>query len=199
MNIVFDVGNVLIRWRPERAVAADYPDADAGLAYLNSVGFFDWNLLQDGGRPFVDGWAALDRLHPGRVQPLAQYPLRFADTIREPITGTWALLDRLKAKGHRLFGITNFATETWPIALQVHPRLAQVFEDVVVSGVEKIVKPSPEIYQLLLSRNALDASDCVFIDDSLPNVTGAQAVGMSAHHFTSPGALERDLSARGLL
>jgi len=199
MNIVFDVGNVLIRWRPERAVAPEFPDPAKGLAYLHEVGFFDWNLTRDGGRPFNDGWAALDAAHPGRVQPLATYPQRFAETIREPIDGTWALLDRLKAQGHRLFAITNFAVETWPTALEIHPRLGQVFEDVVVSGHEKLLKPSPEIYRLLLSRNALLAGDCLFIDDSLPNVEGARAVGMAAHHFTSPETLAQDLTARQLI
>ncbi|WP_323037590.1 HAD family phosphatase [Pararhodobacter sp.] len=199
MNIVFDIGNVLIRWRPEKAVAAEYPDPAAGMAYLHAVGFFDWNLQQDGGRSFADGWAALDVAHPGQVQPLAQYPRRFADTIREPIDGTWRLLDRLKARGHRLFAITNFAADTWPVALQIHPRLAEVFEDIIVSAHEKRLKPQPEIYQLLLSRNALSAADCLFIDDSAANVEGARAVGMAAHHFLGPDGLETDLVARGLL
>lgn len=198
-NIVFDVGNVLIRWQPERAVAPEFPDPGAGLAYLNSVGFFDWNMVQDGGRPFAEGWEALNRVHPGQVTPLAQYLTRFADTIREPIQGTWDLLDRLAARGHRVFAITNFARETWPAALRLHPRLGQVFEDVVVSGHERLLKPQPEIYHLLMTRNQLRAAECLFIDDSVPNVEGARAVGMDAHHFSDPLTLSGALSARGML
>lgn len=199
MNVVFDIGNVLIRWWPERAVAPEFPDPAAGLAYLYAVGFFDWNLAQDGGRSFAEGFAALESAHPGRAQPLALYPQRFADTIREPIAGTWQLLDQMKARGHRLFAITNFATETWPTALHLHPRLGQVFEDIVISAHEHLLKPQPEIYRLLLTRNGLNAADCLFIDDSLPNVEGARAIGMAAHHFTSPEGLHHDLTARGLL
>lgn len=199
MNIIFDIGNVLIRWRPERAVAPHFPDPVAGLAYLNAVGFFDWNLAQDGGRSFADGMAALEAAHPGNAAPLAAYLERFALTIQEPITGTWDLLDALAARGHRIFGLTNFAAETWPRALVVHPRLAEVFEDVLVSGVETMLKPDAEIYTLLLTRNGLAAADCLFIDDSLPNVEGARALGIAAHHFTSPRMLERDLVTRGLL
>lgn len=199
MNIVFDIGNVLIRWYPERAVAHAYPDPDAARSYLDEVGFFDWNYLQDGGRPFALGLEALEAAHPGRSAPLADYPARFALTINEPIAGSWALLDELRVRGHRLFAITNFAVETWPEALRLHPRLAEVFEDIVVSGHERLLKPAPEIYCLLLSRNGLRAPDCLFIDDSLPNVEGARAVGMAVHHFTGPAGLEAALRQRGLL
>ncbi|WP_127105441.1 HAD family hydrolase [Pararhodobacter zhoushanensis] len=199
MHVVFDVGNVLIRWRPERAVAHVYPDRDEALAYLEAVGFAEWNYTQDGGRSFAEGIAALEAAHPGQSGPLSSYVARFGETIAEPISGTWELLDRLKARGHRLFAITNFAAETWPVALQVHPRLGEVFEDVVVSGFEKLLKPEPAIFDCLLKRNGLQAQDCLFIDDSPANVTGAQAVGMAAHLFTTPEALEADLIASALL
>lgn len=199
MHVVFDVGNVLIRWRPERAVAHAYPQADAALAYLASVEFYAWNLAQDGGRGFAEGLAVLEAAHPGKSAPLAEYATRFAETIREPITGTWDLLDRLGARGHRLFGITNFAAYTWPVALDLHPRLSTAFEDMVVSGHEGLLKPDAAIYRLLCVRNGLTPEDCLFIDDSAANVAGAQAVGMAAHRFTTPEGLEADLVARGLL
>ena len=69
----------------------------------------------------------------------------------------------------------------------------------MVSGDEKLIKPDPAIYRLLLDRNGLDASDCLFIDDSLKNVAGAQAVGMRAHHFTSPEVLREHLVSIGAL
>jgi len=199
VNIVFDIGNVLIRWVPERAVAQAFPDPVAARAYLEAVGFDAWNLAQDGGRSFAEGIAALDAAHPGRAAPLADYPERFADTIREAIPGSWDLLDRLAARGHRIFAITNFAAETWPRALAVHPRLGAVFEDVVISAHERLLKPDPAIYELLLERNGLAAAECLFIDDRAENVDGARRVGMAAHHFSTPAALETDLVARGFL
>lgn len=199
MNIVFDIGNVLIRWRPEQAVASVYPDPAEALAYLQAVGFFDWNLAQDGGRSFAEGYAALQAGQGAGAQPLADYPARFGATIREPIEGSWALLERLRARGHRLFAITNFSAETWPVALALHPRLGRVFEDIVVSAHERLLKPDAAIYELFLARNALAAADCLFIDDSAANVAGARAVGMAAHHFSTPAGLEADLAARGLL
>ena len=149
-----------------------------------------------GGAVYV---AALEAAHPGQTAPLADYPARFADTIREPIAGTWALIDRLSATGHRLFAITNFAAYTWPVALELHPRLGTCFEHTVVSGHAQVLKPDPAIYRLLLERNALDPGDCLFIDDSPANVAGARAVGMAAHHFTTSRGLAEALAQRGLL
>ena len=199
MNIIFDVGNVLIRWYPERAVAHLYPDPAEARAYLDRVGFFDWNYVQDGGRDLATGLAALEAAHPGQSAPLSAYARRFALTIPDAIEGTWAALDALDAAGHPLFAITNFAAYTWPVALDLHPRLGTRFRDVVVSGHERLLKPDAAIYRLLCARNGLDPAECLFIDDSAANVAGARAVGMQAHHFTDPDTLWADLRARGLV
>ncbi len=199
MNIVFDIGDVLIAWKPERAFAAHFPSEPEARAWLESIDFYNWNYAFDGGRSFLEGLAAAEAAHPGRTAPLAAYLAGFPETIRQPIAGTWALLDRLQARGRPLYAITNFAAETWPLALNVHPRLGTVFRDVVVSGREGMLKPEARIYQLLLTRNGLSAADCLFIDDNPANVDGARAVGMAAHHFTSPRALEAELLDRGLL
>jgi 2-haloacid dehalogenase len=71
------------------------------------------------------------------------------------------------------------------------------FDGIVVSGEERIVKPDPAIYRLLLDRYELSPADCLFIDDSLKNVLGARAVGMHAHHFESINGLRSELSRHG--
>jgi 2-haloacid dehalogenase len=199
MNIVFDIGNVLVAWEPERAFARHYADAAEARAYLDSIDFFGWNYEFDRGRSFLEGLAAAEAAHPGRTGPLAGYLSGFPDTIRTPIAGTWDLLDRLQAQGRPLYAITNFAAETWPQALSLHPRLGTVFRDVVVSSHVRLLKPQAEIYRLLLARNALVAEACLFIDDNADNVEGARAVGMEAHHFTTVEALADELARRGLL
>lgn len=199
MNIVFDIGNVLIAWRPERAFAAHFPDEDAARAWLDSIDFFAWNYEFDRGRSFLEGLAAAEAAHPGRVAPLAAYLRGFPETIRNPIAGTWDILDRLQARDRPLYAITNFGAETWPQALALHPRLGTVFRDTVVSSHVRLLKPQAEIYRLLLSRNGLVAEECLFIDDNAANVEGARAVGMAAHHFTTPEALEAELIRLGLL
>lgn len=197
--VVFDIGNVLIRWQPECAIAAHIPDRDTALAWLDDVGFYDWNLEQDRGRALADALPLLAGHHPEAGVYLADYAARFVDTIREPITGTWDLAEMLAARGTAVHAITNWSAELFPAARALYPRLDTLFGVTVVSGVERVVKPDPAIYRLLLDRTGLTAAECLFVDDSPKNVAGARAVGMAAHHFTDPASLADDLRARGLI
>jgi len=197
--VVFDIGNVLIRWAPERAIAHHFPDPIQALAWYERVGFHDWNLEQDRGRTLAEALPVIDAAHPGAGAILADYAQTFVETIRQPIAGTWALAEALAERGVPLHAITNWSAELFPVARALHPRLDTLFGVTVVSGAERLIKPDPEIYRRLLDRTGLAAGDCLFIDDSPKNVAGAQAVGMQAHHFTDPAALRADLLARGLL
>ena len=198
-NIVFDIGNVLVRWNLHAAFAQDFDSPEAIDAYLEQIGFHDWNRRQDGGRPWAEGIAELHARHGDRAHPAVEYPARHALTIAEPIAGTWAILDRLAARGHALYAITNWSSECWPDAQRLHPRLEQVFRDIVVSGREGLLKPDAAIFRILCDRNGLDPATCLFIDDSAANAAGARAFGMDAVTFTTPEALETELTARGLL
>lgn len=197
--VVFDIGNVLIRWHAHRAIARHIPDRDAALAWLDRVGFYDWNLEQDRGRTLAEALPILAARHPEAGAYLADYAQTFADTIREPITGTWDLAETLAARSTPLHAITNWSAELFPTARALYPRLDTLFGVTVVSGEERVIKPDPAIYRLLLDRTGLSAAQCLFIDDSAKNVVGAQAVGMAAHHFTDPATLAADLTARRLI
>ena len=72
------------------------------------------------------------------------------------------------------------------------------FDGVVVSGLEHLVKPDPRLYRVFCERYSLAPSECVFIDDSEPNVTSARKFGLNAIHFTDPKTLRKDLIALGL-
>ncbi|MBU2980771.1 HAD family phosphatase [Lentibacter algarum] len=195
-NIVFDIGNVLVAWDAHAAFRHAFDDATAIEQFFTESDFFAWNLEQDRGRSIAE---AIQAAHPDHAPLLAGFFERFPDTIQHKIEGTWSILHELKHSGHRIFGLTNWGAETWPLGLAAHPELAEVFEDTVVSGVEKMIKPQPEIYRLLTQRNGLTPQDCLFIDDSLANVEGARAVGWQAVHFTSPDTLRTELQEHSLL
>lgn len=194
---VFDIGNVLVRWEPQRAFAPDLGSAQAAEAFLARTDFMARNLRADAGERFADLAA---EIADDRDRALfAAYVGRFASTLTETIEGSWALMERLRARGMQIHAITNWSAETWPQGIVAHPRLASSFGVAVISGRERILKPDPRIFALLCERTGLDAADCLFIDDSPKNVAGARAFGMQAEHFTTPGALEAALAARGLL
>jgi len=73
------------------------------------------------------------------------------------------------------------------------------FQGIIVSGREKLVKPDPAIYRLLMARYGLEAPDLVYIDDNQRNAEAATALGMHGIHFTGPDALRRELVGLGLL
>jgi len=197
--VIFDVGNVLIGWDVHRLYRRYLPDDAAIAAFLEEVDFFAWNLEQDRGRPFAEGVADLIARHPHRAALIRAYDTDWMHSITGPVAGTVALRRRLIEAGVPLYGLTNFSAEKWAPTRERFEFLRTGFEDVVVSGVEGLVKPDPAIYRLLMARNGLDPEDCVFIDDSPVNVDGARAVGMQAIRFTDPGALERALREYGCL
>ena len=197
-HIVFDLGNVLIRWDAPRAFREHFDDPAAARDWMAQIGFDDWNRLQDGGRSMADGIAAATERHGDLATPLTSYLAGFPATIAEPVPGAWAIAEGLAARGHDLYAITNWGRQTWPAALAAYPRLGTLFRDIVVSGIEGMLKPEPAIYRLLLDRNGLMAGDCVFIDDSAANVAGAQAIGMDAIRFTDADSLAGALAQRGL-
>ena len=198
MNIVFDIGNVLLHWDPRALYHKIFDTEDEVEWFLTHVCPPDWNQEQDRGRSFDDAIAEATARHPEHAAAIEAYDARWIETLTHVIEGSVEILEELKAQGTPLYAITNWHQDKFRQTKERH-RFLQHFRDIVVSGDERIIKPDPAIYRLLLERNGLAASDCLFIDDSLKNVAGAQAVGMKAHHFTSPENLRASLVESGVL
>ncbi|MEI7597736.1 MAG: HAD family phosphatase [Aestuariivirga sp.] len=198
MNVVFDIGNVLVHWEPRALYRKIFATEGEVEWFIGNVCTQDWNLEQDLGRSFADGVKALSARYPEHAEAITAYDLRWHETVLGAIDGSVQILEELSARGTPLYAITNFNQDKFKETLKRFPFL-NVFRDTVVSGDERVIKPDPAIYRLLLQRNGLAAVSCVFIDDSLKNVKGAEAVGMKAIHFTGPEALRVQLTGMGLL
>ncbi|MBO6754891.1 MAG: HAD family phosphatase [Roseibium sp.] len=195
--IIFDVGNVLIHWDPEHLYRTLIPDDQKRRRFLTEVCSMAWNLEQDLGRPWRDAVAILSAQHPAETDLIRAYDERWHEMVPGAIQGSVTILAELKRTGVPLYAITNFSTEKYAEAQTRFPFLAHSFIDTVVSGAVGLIKPDPAIFQLLLDRNGLDPRQCVFIDDSLKNITAARALGLTGHHFTGPDALAEDLRGLG--
>jgi 2-haloacid dehalogenase len=198
VNVVFDLGNVLLRWDPRflfRKIFADTAEMEWFLAEVCSP---DWNLEQDRGRSFAGAVKEAQDRYPGHAAEIAAYDQRWHETLPHAIDGTVAILEALHEKGVPLYAITNWNGEKFRETRQRFGFLAR-FRDIVVSGDEGVIKPDPAIYRRLLDRNGLTATHCLFIDDNAANVAGAIAVGMAGHHFATPEALAAGLRQRGIL
>ncbi len=196
-HVVFDIGGVLVDWQPHLAWQDQMGSPEAAHGFIDRIGFKSLNARADAGERFADLAQEID--DPKDRAHFGEYVALYTRTVVDAIPGTWAILDRLKEQDTRVHAITNWSAETWPEGLKAHPRLSEVFETLVVSGREGVIKPDPRIFHLLCDRAGIAPGDCVFIDDGPHNVNGARAVGMDGIHFTSPQALRSDLTQRGLL
>jgi len=195
--VVFDVGGVLVEWEPHLAWLDALGSREAVEAFMARIDFPARNQRADAGESFAALAAELD--DPEDAHLLAEYVALFPRTLPRAIEGSWALLDRLADRGVPIHAITNWSAEAWPRGLTAYPRLGTAFGVTVVSGQEGVAKPDRRIFDILCARAGVAAGDCVFIDDSPPNIEGARAAGMDGIRFTSPAMLERELAERGLL
>lgn len=197
--VVFDVGNVLYHWSPRALYERLIPDGQALDVFLRDVVTSDWHFQHDAGRPFAETSAELIAAHPHHRDLIMAWGARFGETITGPVAGMQELVAELDAAGVPIFGITNFSDEFWqPFRAQESPLFAR-FQDIVVSGAEKLCKPDPEIYALALRRFGLKPGEGFFIDDSAANVAGAERSGFVAHHFVDVTGVRAALVEHGVL
>jgi 2-haloacid dehalogenase len=196
--VVFDVGRVLYQWELRHLFAKLIADpAELGW-FLANVVTEEWHFEHDAGRALADMVAERSRLYPDHAHLIEAYATRFAETIPGPVAGTHEIVRTLSARGVPLFAITNFGAEFWD-QFRPHEPLFDLFADIVVSGAEKMVKPSPEIYALAAARFGHAPQRMLFIDDNHANVEAARALGWHVHLFTDAETLRADSRLMPLL
>jgi 2-haloacid dehalogenase len=197
--VVFDLGGVLIDWNPRYLYRQLFAGDEAGMErFLAEVTTPDWNLQQDAGRPWDEAVEVLTRQHPEYAELIAAYRDRWPETLGEAIGPTVEVLDELRHAGVRLFALSNWSAETFPVARPRYPFL-EWFEGIVISGEVLITKPDERVYRHLLERYGLDPATTVFVDDSEANVRAAQGLGMIGIRFEGGEALRIALADLGML
>jgi 2-haloacid dehalogenase len=196
--VVFDLGGVLIDWDPRYLYRKLLADEAAVEEFLATVCTPEWNAEQDRGRPFAEGVAELVERHPAHAAAITAYSERWPEMLGGDIPGTVEVLAELRAAGMPRYALTNWSAETFVVARERFAFL-DWFDGVVVSGEERMIKPDPEIFQVLLDRFGLDPGATFYVDDSEANVAAARRLGFDAVRFTDPRQLRRDLAARRAL
>lgn len=197
-TVVFDVGKVLFEWDLRHLFAKLIADQTELDWFLANVVTPEWHFQHDAGRPLAEMTAERIALYPKYQNEIDAYRTRFNETIPGPVAGSLEIVHELAERAVPLFAITNFGAEFWEMFRPTQP-IFDHFGDIVVSGVEKLVKPDPAIYALALQRFGLAAGEAIFIDDNHDNVVSARANGFAAHHFTDAASLRHDLVDLGIL
>ena len=196
--VVFDLGGVLIDWDPRYLYRKLLADEAAVEEFLATVCTPEWNAELDRGRPFAEGVAELVERHPEHAAAIAAYHERWPEMLAGDLPGTVEVLAELRAAGVPLYALTNWSAETFAITRGRFEWL-DWFDGLLVSGEERMTKPDPAFFRLLLDRFGLDPGATVFVDDSEANVAAARELGIDAVRFTGPDQLRRELSARRIL
>jgi len=191
-NIVFDFGGVLVDWNPHYLYDGYFGSREKADWFLANICTMDWNVQMDGGKPFAQGIAELSAVHPQWSREIQMYFDRWMDMMGEEIPHMRELIQDLKRRGYRIFGLTNWSAETF---CQVRHKygIFDLLEGMTVSGEEHVTKPDQAIYRRLLDRFSLVPGECLFIDDNAANVAGAIQAGMAAVRFTDPATLKEYL------
>lgn len=198
-NLVFDLGAVLIDWNPRYLYDKIFATAAETDFFLNHICTSAWNEEQDGGRSLREATEMLVDKFPKFEAEIRAYYGRWKEMLGGPIEETVSILRELKESNqYKLYALTNWSNETFPLALLNYPFL-QWFDGIVVSGREKIRKPDAAFYNLLINRYELDASSTLFIDDNERNIRGAAVCGIDGIHFTSAAQLKAILEEKEIL
>jgi len=198
-TVIFDLGGVLIDWNPKHLYRKIFEDEKEIDYFLSEICTPEWNEQQDAGRTFQEATEILVAQHPKFEIEIQAFYGRWKEMLGGEIEKTVDILNHLhQKKEHRLLALTNWSAESFPYALEQYGFL-QLFEGILVSGVEKMKKPDPKIYELILDRYQVLAPRSVFIDDSQRNIKGAEALGINGIHFQSSEQLKTDLADLGIL
>ena len=197
-TVVFDLGGVLVHWDPRLLFAQVLDEGEDVDAFLDEIGFAEWNHAQDAGRPWAEAVAEHAARHPHRAEAIAAYPARFPQSVGGPMPESVAVAAELRARGVRLLALTNWSAELFPL---VRPSLGFLagFEAVVVSGEEGLAKPDPALFAVLVERHGVVPERTVYVDDVERNVAAAAALGFRAYRFVDADRLRAHLVAEGLL
>lgn len=191
-NIIFDLGGVVIEWSPDRILEGYYDDPEIR-AIMKTALFLhpDWLQLDRG---TLSEAQALVRLESRTGRPPAELE-GLLNAVRASLHAkkdTVALLTRLEKRGVPLYCLSNMSSATFQYLRQRYPFWG-LFRGIVISGDIKLMKPEREIFDHLLGKYGLAASETVFVDDHAANIEAARSLGLQSVWFQSAGQCEIEL------
>jgi len=195
--VVFDIGNVLIEWQPER-----FYDARIGpsrrRARFDAIDLHGMNDRVDRGQNFHQVVTACAAEHPDWHDEIMMWHDNWLEMAAPDIPHSARLLNALRAQDVPVFALSNFGIETFALAEPVYPIL-QAFDRRYISGHMGQVKPEPTIYRMLEEDCGIDPGALLFTDDRQDNIDTASARGWQTRLFDGPAGFAARLVSEGLI
>lgn len=196
--LLWDFGNVIVRWDPRTLYSKIFPDPQERDRFLGEVCTMAWHVETDRGLSFADNCAKLAAEHPHYSDQIHAWRTRWHEMFSGAIPETEAAIEALHARGVPQYGLSNISTETIEATMALSPAFGRL-AGVICSGAEGVIKPEPAIFELACERFGGAPQDFLFVDDSLKNIEMAASLGFDVHHFTDAAELRPALERRGLL
>ncbi len=196
-NVVFDLGNVLLDFRPEEFLKQKFTDNNMVKRLYSTVfASQEWIKLDKG---TITEQEAVDIFIEREPDLEEGIRLIFSswEELLKPIKETVEILRLIAALGIPLYVLSNFHLRAYQVVRNYV--FFRHFKGLIISAEENTIKPEPEIYQLLLERYCLIPEETIFIDDTLQNLEGAQNFGIKIIHFTGASELRKNLKGIGLI
>jgi 2-haloacid dehalogenase len=195
-TVVFDIGNVLIRWDPRFLYRSVFPDAERMEWFLTHVCSPEWNQRQDAGRGWDEATAELVERFPGFESEIRAFYERWDEMVPGPVEGMPELFAAVGRAGYRRAGVSNFAADTFEKAKRRFAFLGEI-EPLALSGALGLMKPDPAIFRWLIDRG-VDPMRAIYVDDSPANVAVADDLGFHAVLFRDAEGFADHLAERGV-
>ncbi len=198
-NIIFDMGNVLLRFDPDLFIERlGVAEEDKLLLKREVFLSLEWARMDRGSLTEREAGDIICARVPERLHDAVRKLVAFYDRPILGFDGMYELIAELKAKGYGIYLLSNASLcqhDYWPRLPE-----SELFDGTLISADVKLVKPQPEIYLLLCQKFGLRAHECLFIDDSIVNIEGAYYSGIDGIVFHGDvGELREKLAQKGVL
>ena len=192
MKFLFDLGGVFFDWDPNHFFNDIFDKAEEREYFLTEVCNDEWNIQQDAGRTIKEAEAVLIPKFPQYEKQIKMYYQNHRKMIRGTFNSSIKVLDKLKKKNYECYVLSNWSAETFVGMKDDYPFL-QLFNGLLISGEDNLMKPDVAIYELAISRFNLIPQETVFIDDKLENIKAAKKLNLKTIHLVDPNIIELEI------
>ena len=192
MKFLFDLGGVFFDWDPNYFYKDVFDTADERKYFLTEVCSDEWNLKQDAGRTIKEAEEELIPLFPKYEKEIKMYYKNHRNMIRGIFDSSVKILKKLKNQNYECYVLSNWSAETFVGMIDYYPFL-KLFDDLLISGEDKLIKPDAAIYELAINRFNLKPNETVFIDDKLENIKAANNLYLKTIHLLDPKKIDLEI------
>ena len=192
MKFLFDLGGVFFDWDPNHFFKNVFDDDEERKYFLTEVCNDQWNFQQDACRSIAEEESELIPKFPYYENEIKMYYKNHRKMIRGIFEESIEVLRQLKDKNYKCYVLSNWSAETFE-GIPIDYPFMQLFDGLLISGEDKLIKPDQAIYELAKKRFNLDPEETVFIDDKLENIEAAQKMNFKTIHLINPKNIEMEI------